>query len=348
MISPYSPAGELLEKARRFTGPHTAPGEVTDYLLDENRKLPEADRVAGDAVFDISNTVITERDQRMEQRPGNGTHDYFVPLGQGASIDESEYLIDEVLPMEASGGLYGDDQTGKSFVLNDMAIHVALGRPWRGREVKQGPVLLIVGEGHRGIERRVAAWARYHLGEDKLPDGTPLYRSVNPAGLDCQEAAEFLQSRAEEIAQKEGVPPVMAVIDTVSSNMGAAKESSPDEMNTYLNLANQALRVPYGLCLIHIHHTGWRGDRPRGGSTFQRNADFQFRLTKATPSAKLTETTVEMLCEKQKDEDSRWTMWFRFHIQELNATKRNGEPMTSLVVVPDEEPANTGPSLGKA
>ena len=140
MISPYSPAGELLEKARRFTGPHTAPGEVTDYLLDENRKLPEADRVAGDAVFDISNTVITERDQRMEQRPGNGTHDYFVPLGQGASIDESEYLIDEVLPMEASGGLYGDDQTGKSFVLNDMAIHVALGRPWRGREVKQGPV----------------------------------------------------------------------------------------------------------------------------------------------------------------------------------------------------------------
>ena len=107
-------------------------------------------------------------------------------------------------------------------------------------------------------------------------------------------------------------------------------------MNTYLNLANQALRIPFGLCLIHAHHTGWGGDRPRGGSTFQRNADFQFRLTKATPTAKLTETAVEMLCEKQKDEDSRWTIWLRFHVQELNATKRNGDPMTSLVAMPND------------
>ena len=46
----------------------------------------------------------------------------------------------------------------KSFVALDWACHVALGLPWRGREVTQGDVVYVVAEGKKGIPGRVSAW----------------------------------------------------------------------------------------------------------------------------------------------------------------------------------------------
>ena len=72
MTAPYSPEGQLLDKARRFTAPNTTPDELLNYLLFENRNLPEAEQIARGRLDEIASRSIAERDKRMDQHPGDG------------------------------------------------------------------------------------------------------------------------------------------------------------------------------------------------------------------------------------------------------------------------------------
>ena len=78
-----------------------------------------------------------------------------------------EWLINGILPERALGVLYGPPDSYKSFVALDIALHVANGKPWHGRPVRQGNVLYVLGEGSTAFGRRVRAWLLRH---DSSPD----------------------------------------------------------------------------------------------------------------------------------------------------------------------------------
>ena len=78
MPATFSPEGKLLTKARQFTKADTKPEDVTNHLLAENRKLPEADRVDGDRLWQFASQVITERDERKRSN-GKAHSDYAIP-----------------------------------------------------------------------------------------------------------------------------------------------------------------------------------------------------------------------------------------------------------------------------
>ncbi|WP_439560713.1 AAA family ATPase [Roseinatronobacter sp.] len=48
--------------------------------------------------------------------------------------------------------------SGKSFLAVGIALSVATGTPFHGRDTKQGAVFFIAGEGRNGLARRFAAW----------------------------------------------------------------------------------------------------------------------------------------------------------------------------------------------
>ena len=76
-ITPYSPAGQLQDKARRFTTQSTAPDELLGYLLIENRALPEDEKVERGQLNAITDKVIAERNARMERAAPAGGADLF-------------------------------------------------------------------------------------------------------------------------------------------------------------------------------------------------------------------------------------------------------------------------------
>lgn len=81
----------------------------------------------------------------------------FVAVGD-LEYRPPEYIIDGLFETETLGPLFGDPGCGKLFLAVDIALSVASGVQFHGRDVRQGPVFFIAGEGHNGLARRFAAW----------------------------------------------------------------------------------------------------------------------------------------------------------------------------------------------
>lgn len=65
-----------------------------------------------------------------------------------------------MFPSEGVAVVWREPKCGKSFWTFDSVMHVALGRQYRGRRVRMGPVVYCALEGARGFKRRVAAFRK--------------------------------------------------------------------------------------------------------------------------------------------------------------------------------------------
>src|SRR5262245_25661203 len=61
------------------------------------------------------------------------------------------YLIKGVIPRAGLAVIWGPPKCGKSFLTFDLTMHIALGWPYRGRRVQQGPVIYLALEGGHGF-----------------------------------------------------------------------------------------------------------------------------------------------------------------------------------------------------
>ena len=75
---------------------------------------------------------------------------------------------------------FGPSGAKKSFLVYDLACCIATGKDWHGNRVKQGAVLIICGEGHGGLNRRLKGWEKYN--QQSLKD-VPLYGNERPLTL---------------------------------------------------------------------------------------------------------------------------------------------------------------------
>ena len=85
---------------------------------------------------------------------------------------DSDTLVKGLIPSEEFGILYGSPKAFKSFLALDLCYHVANGRPWAGRSVKQGAAAYVAAEGASGIPRRVEG-VRAALRVDESPLSDP-------------------------------------------------------------------------------------------------------------------------------------------------------------------------------
>ena len=78
---------------------------------------------------------------------------------------------------------------GATVTAIDLALHVALGREWQGRDVKPGPVVYVAAEGQRGIAKRIEAWKQTFLAEC---DDSPVPFYLVPRRLDLIKEVDAL------------------------------------------------------------------------------------------------------------------------------------------------------------
>jgi hypothetical protein len=94
------------------------------------------------------------------------------------TMKRPEWLIDEAIVEGSVLALYGPSGSLKSFVALDLSMSVAYGVPWHGREVKQGAVVYVTGEGRDQISSRLDAWEKSH---DIASDDVPFF--IVPMGV---------------------------------------------------------------------------------------------------------------------------------------------------------------------
>lgn len=211
-----------------------------------------------------------------------------------ASARQPQWLIEGVKERNTLSVEFGDGSSGKSVRLLDEMIRVVLGLPVHGREVHQGPAVIILGEGHSGYQRRLAAWQAHH--KHKLDCNGQLVISRYSVPLRHPKAAQEIENEIKALADTWGKPPVAIAIDTMARNFGDGNENSAEDMGAFIEAVDRHLCRPFNAAVTLLHHTGHaEKDRARGSSVLSRAVDSEYLIEK------LPDGIVRMTPKKGRD-----------------------------------------------
>lgn len=263
------------------------------------------------------------------------TKSFELVRASDMTFADPEFAIAGLVEIESLGAIFGKPGSGKSFIALDMACCVATGTRYHGRNVLQGAVIYIAGEGHNGNKRRLMAWEKHHgVG---LSDA-PLHFSRRAANLLDAAAADAVIAAIDRVAQTEGVTPRLVVIDTVARNFGVGDENSTKDMSAFVAGVDSIKHQYPGCSVLLVHHTGHgEGDRARGSSVLIGALDAEYRVELADGITSLT-------CTKMKEGAIAAPIAFKAHSVEIGRTAGN-VPTTSLAF---EEIAALGKTKGRA
>lgn len=264
----------------------------------------------------ISKTEAVARGKRSRHVFVKG----YESKGLVASFTD-DYLVDDLLERFAVSCLYGPSNVGKTFVMLDIALHVATGRPWNGHETKKGAVIYVAAEGTRGIHKRIASWEKHH-GLD-LADA---WFSSRPSPIDLLspdgDTNSFIEAvLAEAAAWGEGVKPTLIVIDTLSRALAGGDENSSVDMGAFVKHIDR-IKTATGAHIAIVHHSGKDAARGmRGWSGMRAAIDTEMEVSDGSLS-----TTKQRDMEKLEDQ--------AFVLQDVVLGEdRRGKPVKSAVIL---------------
>lgn len=245
----------------------------------------------------------------------------------------SNYLVKGWLDRGASSVLYGGSNVGKSFLVLDLALHVAAGASWHGSRVpcaqEIGPVIYIAGEGGGSFDNRIAAWIRSH------PEHAEAIRDrffILPIPVDLrgrEDARELVAMLAES-------RPSLIVIDTLARSMGEGSENEGADMGAFIRSIDH-IRAETGAHVMVIHHSGKDQARGARGHTSLKGAvDTEIEVTRS-------EGVIQATASKQRDMSSGKVFAFRLR-QMVLGLDQDGDEVTSCSVEPTE-PIEDRPKL---
>ncbi|WP_423210533.1 AAA family ATPase [Paracoccus yeei] len=232
-------------------------------------------------------------------------------------------LIDGLVDKGASSVVYGASNTGKTFVVLDMAFAVASGRPWDGRETTKAGVLYLALEGGAGIRKRFAALRRQYPDAD----ASRLMLAADSVDLcNSKDDAQVVTDAALSIPGGCG----LIVIDTLARALAGGDENSAVDMGKLIRSVDY-IRAATGAHVLLIHHAGKDATRgARGHSSLKAAVDTELEIAENKISN-----------PKQRDREMQAVREFGVQGVYLG-TDRKGRPVTSAVVrfgAPEIQPA---------
>ena len=282
-------------------------------------------------------TKIDAANDRLKGLPEPPKHkaemlEYFDDI---APVLSSRCLIAGVLGEGTAAILYGDSNSGKTFAALDMALCIASGIPWHGREVQHVPVLYAALEGGAGFRNRVTAW-RF---EKHPPENRALFAAL-PVGLDLvtadSDAGEVIRA-ALAMKARLGQPVGLVVIDTLSRAMSGGNENSPEDMGA-LVVNIDAIRAATKATVLLIHHSGKDTAKgARGHSLLRAAVDTEIELIATDEGARTMRVT------KQRDMESGAAFGFRLDVVTVGYDPETTEAVTSCIPIPTDPKAKDKP-----
>lgn len=197
-------------------------------------------------------------------------------------------IVEGVLLAGGMSMMFGESNSGKSYLAIHLAICVSLGEAWLGRRTHRMAVLYVAAEGAFSIRVRLLA-NRKHYGRaigafGLIPCALSL---VEPSG-DVEDLIDLVRVKAVEL----GEPIGLIVVDTVARVMGGGDENAAQDMGRLVS-AGDRIREATGAHLLYIHHAGKDASRgARGHSSLRAALDTEIEVTAdagtKTHTAKIT------------------------------------------------------------
>lgn len=248
--------------------------DISGIMATANGQLAAAERAIAEETGGLVPPTGGEEKARQRARWAFEIQDLQAAL----ALQPPPAIVDGLLREQDIGVLFGAPGCGKSFVAIALALALASGEPWLGREVAgPAPVLYIAGEGAYGIGKRVLAWAG-----GTIPARSPVWENWRQLTalvplLDTEAFPALLRS-VEQLAEEQ-VRPRLIIVDTLARAMTGGDENSAKDMGLFVHRCGE-LRERTGAAVLLVHHSGKAGGAERGSSALRGACDVMMALEK--------------------------------------------------------------------
>ena len=267
-----------------------------------------------------------------EPEPPKPKRDFYLEPWSALKPTKPDWLVKGILERNTLAAVIGESGSGKSFIVIDIACCIATGTPWHGRDVQQGPVVYLAGEGRSGLIRRIGAWAHHH-------NANPETLMLSSRAIDLGDNRDHLPKVSAAIREM-STPPALIVIDTLARHSTAA-EASNEEMSRFINNLD-ALKDEFNATVAIIHHVGKDAEKgARGPSAFKAALDHELLAVKAasiTSQSSPNRGFINLTCTKSKDAEPFAPIGFKLEpvdvLDELGRplAEDDGSPVQSCIL----------------
>lgn len=184
-------------------------------------------------------------------------------------------LIEGLLTIGEGSMLYGDSNSGKTFLAIDIACAIACGIDWMGRKTECGFVIYLATESPASVMRRLQAYQGYY--QIQINN---LAIVQTPLDLFSSESdTNALVQLVQELEKKFGQKVHLIIGDTLARLSAGANENSGQDMGLVIRRFDRIRRE----CKAHfmlIHHTGKSSSAgARGWSGLRAAVDTEIEVT---------------------------------------------------------------------
>jgi hypothetical protein len=253
-----------------------------------------------------------------------------------------EWLVHNMIELKGTCAFAGYSQSGKSFLMIELAFCIALGKPFWGRDVKQGLVIYQLGEGETGFMKRLEGYMRDRGVDDR--GSVPLMILPHKINLfSSDDDTNTLIAEAKSWREYYDMPLRLLVIDTYNKATRGANEISGQDIGA-INDRVERLAKALECTVIVIDHLSKGGTmRGHGSKTDDFTNTIRVELTERTD--RNGRKIRRMILNKNKEEENGQTLPFVLR-QVVAGTDNLDRPVTTCVVeMPDgddEELTRTG------
>ena len=207
----------------------------------------------------------TEAVALLKEDKPEAVTELFTSVGELLDMPDEPipWAIHEMLPHGALTIIAAEPGAGKSTWLRNLAVCVAQGRPFQGRAVKQGPVLLFSLEEYKPM---VAEHMR-KMGADRED---PLHIRFDP----LDDAVSQVRAAVERLK------PAMVIIDPLPKFVAIDDLNSYGQVSPAMDALVQLAHEGDGTNIVVVTHTNKEGEdkRPGGSIAFAASADVILHL----------------------------------------------------------------------
>jgi putative DNA primase/helicase len=254
--------------------------------------------------------------------------DTFVPPDE---------LVEGVLTAGDGSVLYGDSNSGKTFLLIDMAAAVARGAPWMGRRTEQGLVVYLAAESPASVRSRLQAYQK-HYGV-KVPNFAIVQSPIDLFNGDAD--TDKVIQVVRQLEQQRGQKARLIIGDTLARLSAGANENAGQDMGLVVRRFDR-IRTECKAHFCLIHHSGKSAAAgARGWSGVRAAVDTEIEISNA-PTGRCCEIT------KQRDLNTKGErIGFRLDPVALGFTKWGAVASSCVVVAVDAPAKQTGKRMSE-
>lgn len=245
----------------------------------------------------------------------------------GDTFTPPDELVEGVLTAGGGSVLYGDSNSGKTFLMIDMACAVARGVPWMGKQTEPGMVIYLAAESPASVRSRLQAYQKHH--GVKVPNFAIVQSPIDlfDGDADTDKVIQLVRQLAEQRGQKAR----LIIGDTLARLSAGANENAGQDMGLVVRRFDR-IRSECKAHFCLIHHSGKSAAAgARGWSGVRAAVDTEIEVSDS-PAGRCCEIT------KQRDLGTKGErIGFKLEGVTLGLTKW-GAAATSCVVVAADAP----------